>query len=135
MQFGGELVGVAHDDDAAGWIVAEQPGDIGDRDADRFQGARRLVDEEPRDLAGLHPHQLVDDGVDMPVPQIGCARQDGLEALPDEGAQVAAQQCDKNGLVVHLAAFSSELPAGLGVGSAGDSAGVDGFAAAATSSA
>src|SRR5262249_39570255 len=39
MQLGSELARVAHDDDAAGWIVAEQPSDIRDRDADRFQGA------------------------------------------------------------------------------------------------
>ena len=40
---------------------------------------------------------------------------------------------DKNGLVVHLAAFSSELPAGWGVRSGRDSAVVGGFAAAAAS--
>ena len=33
MQFGGELVGVAHDDDTAGRIVTEQPCHIGDRHA------------------------------------------------------------------------------------------------------
>jgi hypothetical protein len=45
----------------------------------------------------LDPHQLVDDGVDMPVPQIGCAWQDGLEALPDKEAQIVAQDRGKNG--------------------------------------
>ena len=117
MQFGGELVGVAHHDDAAGRIVTEQPCHIGDRDADRFQGARRLVDEEPGDVARLHTHQLVDDGVDMPVRQVGCARQYGLEALPDEEAQVAPQQRGKSGLLVHLGAFLFERAPGFEAGS------------------
>ena len=34
MQFGGKLVGIAHDDDAAGGIVTEQPRHIGNRHAD-----------------------------------------------------------------------------------------------------
>ena len=34
MQFGGELVGVAHHDHLAGWIVTEQPCHIGNRDTD-----------------------------------------------------------------------------------------------------
>ena len=92
MQFGRELVGIAHNDDPAARIVTEEPCNIGHRHADRFQGPRRLVDQEPGDVAGLNPHQLVDDGVDVPVRQVGCTRQYGLEALPDKEAQVAPQK-------------------------------------------
>jgi hypothetical protein len=45
-----------------------------------------LVDEEPGDVAGVDLHQLVDDGVDVPIGQVRCARQNGLEALPNEEA-------------------------------------------------
>src|SRR5215204_1596982 len=56
----------------------------------------------------MNPHQLVDDGVDVPVRQVRCARQYGLEALPDERAQVALQQRGKSGLLLHLRAFRPE---------------------------
>lgn len=101
MEFGGKIVRVAHDDDTARRIVTEKPCDIGDRHTNRFQGTRRLVDEESRDVTGVHTHQVVDDGVDMPVWQIGRARQNRLEALPEEEAEVTAQQRGKNGDVVH----------------------------------
>ena len=120
MQFGRELVGIAHNDDPAARIVTEQPCNIGHRHGDRFQGPRRLVDQEPGDVAGLNPHQLVDDGVDMPVRQIGCTRQYGLEALPDKEAQVAPQEGRQSGMLVHLGAFLSEPASGFRAGPASD---------------
>ena len=73
-----------------------------------------------RDLAGLHAHQLVDDGVDMPVRQIRRARQYGLEALPNERTQIAPQQRGKSGMLVHLRAFLPEPVPGFGVGSSAE---------------
>ena len=68
----------------------------------------------------VHAHQLVDDGVDMPVRQVRCARQYGLEALPDERAQVAPQQRGKSGLLVHLRAFLPEPAPGFEAGSSAE---------------
>ena len=72
--------------------LTQQPGYVSDRDADRFQRARRLVDQEPSVLAGMDSHQLMNDGVDVPVRKIRCAWQNGVEDLPDEVAQIGPQQ-------------------------------------------
>src|SRR6266849_6826774 len=46
VEFGGEVARIACHDHAACRIVAEQPSDIRNRDADRFERARRLVDHQ-----------------------------------------------------------------------------------------
>src|SRR5271166_3113604 len=51
--------------------------------------------KSPR-LSSTLPHQLIDDGVDMPIRQINGARQNRREALPDEEPQVGAQQRGQN---------------------------------------
>jgi hypothetical protein len=38
----------------------------------------------------MDSHQLMDDGVDVPVRKIRCAWQNGVEDLPDEVAQFGA---------------------------------------------
>ena len=83
--------GVAHDDYAPARIVTEDPGHIGDGDADRFQGARRLIDQEPPALAQVDPHELIDDRVDVPVVAIARARRHRREDLADEDAQLLSQ--------------------------------------------
>src|SRR5262249_9142884 len=108
------LVGVTSHDDAAGRIVTQQPGNIGNRDTDRFQRTRRLIDEEPGDLAAVHTHQPIDDGGDMPGWHVRRAWRYGVEALPDERAQVAAQQGGKCGLLIHLGPILSDPARNIG---------------------
>lgn len=44
MKLRGEVARITSDDEATGRIVTQRPGDISDRNADRFQGSRRLID-------------------------------------------------------------------------------------------
>ena len=70
----------------------------------------------------------------MPVWQVRCARQYGLETLPDEEPQVAPQQGGKSDVVVHRGAFLFERAPGFEAGLASSSA-VTGLVPAATHSA
>ena len=92
MKLAGELVGIAYDNNVLCRIATQQPRWVSDRDADRFQRTRWLVNQEPSVLTRIDSHQLVNDGVDVPVREIRCARQNGAEDLPDEVAQIGSQQ-------------------------------------------
>ena len=91
MEFGGEVARIACHDHAACRIVAEQPSDIRNRDADRFERARRLVDQQAPALARVDPYQLMGDRIHMPVVKIGFAGRDGRKDLADEERQLSAQ--------------------------------------------
>jgi hypothetical protein len=90
MQLGGEIARVAHDDHAPGRIPPQKPGDIGDRDANRLERPRRLVNQQARGLAKEDARELMGDRLDMPVAEIGLARANCRKNLPDEEAQVSA---------------------------------------------
>src|SRR5437868_3236005 len=86
--------------------MTERPGHIGNRDADRFQGAGRLVDKKTLIFCSIETHQLVNDGIDVPVRQIRGARQNRVEHLLDEVTQISPEQCAES--LVHSTPSSLE---------------------------
>src|SRR5262249_2893450 len=95
-------IGIAHDDDASGGIMPEKPGNIGDRDANRFERPRWLIDDKSHHLTDADPPKFMDDCIDVPVCEIRCARQNSVERLLNEKAQLRTQQCGENSGIVHF---------------------------------
>src|SRR5215472_5324728 len=94
---------MAHDHDAKGWIVPQQPGGVRHRHNDRFARARRQGDDQTGRLSTLDPLQLMDDRLVVPVWNEGPSRCrcKGVKALPREVVELAAKECIKNGYLAH----------------------------------
>ena len=88
----GELRGVADADDAARRIAPEDERRKGDRGRDRFERARRHVDDQPLNLAAANLLQAVGDRLNVPGPLKFLAWTEGCERLVDEGPEIVAQQ-------------------------------------------
>src|SRR3954451_22054271 len=66
----GQITGVGNGHDPLSRIVAHRPGGGGDGDGERFHGAWRHIDNQALALAPPYPHELMRDGVDVPVVEI-----------------------------------------------------------------
>src|SRR5262249_44680483 len=62
-----EILGIADADDLGRGVVPETPGRKGDRGQQRFQMARRQVDDQAADLALAHRSKLGGDHLKVPV--------------------------------------------------------------------
>ncbi len=89
VESGGEVARIACHDHAACRIVAEQPSDIRNRDADRFERARRLVDQQAPASRPSGPAST--DGRSHPRASCEDTGRDGRKELADEERQLSAQ--------------------------------------------
>ena len=104
MQLGCEVIGIADNDNAASRIVSQQPRNIGDRNRQGFQRARRLVDQETATAAALDFKQLMNDRLNVPVGKIRTTGENGIEGFVEEGEQVGSEQRGNN--IIHLSSSS-----------------------------
>ena len=97
----GELPGIANADEPARRIEPEDVCRKGDRGRDRFEHARRHVDDQPLNFAAANLLQAVGHRLDVPGPLKFLAWTEGYERLVDEGQEIVAQQALEDARVSH----------------------------------
>lgn len=84
--------------DPRGWVMAEQPGDIGNRGGDRFEVPGRDGDHQPSFAAVMNLDKRMADGLQVPGRVQGrCSRVQSLEALHHEQQEMQSARGRQHG--------------------------------------
>ncbi len=112
---GRELPGVARADDPQRGIVAQRKGREGHGGTDRLEAPRREGHDQSPDLPPPAALELVGDGLDVPVREVGLPRNHRLEAALREGREIVAHE----GFELCAICMGHEDSSGKSVASAG----------------